>query len=421
MTRREFVVAGAGVAIRLGAPRPDVVVIGAGVAGLTAARELGRAGLRVQVLEARGRVGGRIRTERLGGTPVDLGAAWIHGSAPDVVALAKATGARTVVSPDDRLALYGPDGREIDLDAATESAEEAMGGIRPRRGEDRAVRVPALSSAARWIVGSDIELGYGAPLEQLSARSFGADEEYDGEELRLPGGYGPLVAKLAEGVDVRLGRPVESVTRRGRETLVRGPWGELAAPHAIVTVPLGTLKGGTIRFPGGLPEAKRNAIRRLGMGSLGKVALRFARPFWPADLGRFGFLSDPARPPVEFWSEGPVNGSPILVALTAGARMARWERNPEAAVRETMAMLRGKWPSAPDPVAWRATDWSVDPRSAGAYSFFAVGSGPEDGRRLAEPMPGLHWAGEATEPTWIGTAHGALLSGRRAAGEILRA
>ena len=234
-----------------------VAVIGAGMAGLTAASTLSAAGVRVTVFEARDRIGGRILTDGSLGTPVDLGASWIHGPEGNPLsALADRAGAARDET-DDTLVIRG------------------AGGRRSRQ-----------LGAPDWLERVIEETPAGVSLGELNAAYFSeifpaVGLGYPGRDVTLREGYASLLEVLAGDYEVRLSSPVGVVSLAGesvRVTVEGGDGGSFDA--ALVTVPLGVLKAGTLAFDPPLPAATRGAIERMGMGLLDTLYLRFDDVFW---------------------------------------------------------------------------------------------------------------------------------------------
>lgn len=404
-----------------------VIVVGAGVAGLSAARRLADAGATVTVLEARDRIGGRTWTDMSLGVPIDLGAAWIHGPRDNpVMDLVHEVGAATVATDFENVVVLA-DGTPIRgprVDAVLAEWTETMDEIYASAafaGPDATV-ADALSESVdlddpltQWCVASSIGAEYAADPDQLSLKWFGHEEELDGGDLILPAGYGQLVDHLARGLTVKLRHAVNRVHHGGAGVQVDTAQGAFEGQRVIVTVPLGVLKAGTLVFDPPLPQRKRDAIDRIGFGLLDKVALRFDRAFWPLDADMIG-VAGPDQPVSDLVNGLRFSAAPILVGLRGGTNASARERDSDSkTVAEVCASLR-----APEPSAAVVTRWAADPYARGSYSFLAVGSSPDDQHVLAEPVGEvLAFAGEATHPEFFATVHGAYLSGIREAERIL--
>lgn len=409
------------------------VVIGAGIAGIAAARDLRSRGWTVTVLEARDRIGGRVWTDASLGFPVDLGGSWIHGDEGNpLTALAREYGARTVETDDDLFAVYGPDGRPVD-DDALEEIEEAfaeaiddpperdvpMGDIVDELAEDLS---PSELRLLRWVA-AGLEVETGADLASLSARHPDPGEGFGGREMFLADGYGPIVAGLTRGLDVRLGHRVARVVHGDDGVRVATDRGAFEADAAVVTLPLGVLQAGSVAFEPALSQRKQRAIAALRMGVLDKVVLVFPRAFWPDDVDGLGYVSgEPGEFP-EFVNLQRIAGRPALVALTGGAFARAVEgRTDEAIRRRLMEILRSIFGARiPDPTGMTVTRWAADPLAGGSYSYVPAGASPADHAVLAEPEgERLVFAGEATSRDHPATVHGAFLSGLAASTRIAR-
>ena len=445
--------------------RVDVLILGAGAAGLAAARDLSHAGLRVSVIEARPRVGGRILTlhDPRSPVPLELGAEFIHGEGAETLPLAQAAGLAVLELPGTHetatAGRFKPMGDFWELvDRMNHDLARRLAG----RGKDFPVseyldsaRVPA---ARRGMLRDFVQGFYAAHPDRLSAQSLaveadgGGDEEDEvgGQQFRIANGGDALMKWLRDGLDpdrteVRLSTVAESVQwKRGAVSVAcrggdRGPLPTLTARTALITLPLGVLKAGVVRFDPALP-AKQRALAGLEMGQVFKIVLRFREAFWEKpeflkerraksvlnDRGvGLNFLHAPGAEVPVWWTSLPVR-SPVLVgyvgAVTAEQLLAeeapsRLERS-LVALSEVFAVPRRELEELLDASA--SHDWRADPFARGAYSYIGVG-GNGAPRALARPVEGtLFFAGEATNGAEIGTVAGALSSGRRAARELLR-
>ena len=403
-----------------------IVVIGAGMAGLAAARRLADAGMDVTVVEARDRIGGRTWTDTSLGVPIDLGAAWIHGPEGNpITELADQVGARRVETDFDKPALF-QDGRDLGADVVQTTLKrwreitKELGALSEDAGEEESVATGLAEVAdmndplVQWSVASEIVGDYAADPDELSLKWLGNEGEFGGPDLVLPGGYTQLAQHLARGLNIRLTAEVSRVTYGGSGVQVATSQGVVEADRAIVTIPLGVLKAGTIAFDPPLPDEKQSAIERLGFGLLDKVVLKFDEPFWP-DADVIGLVG--SEQPVPFLINGETFADvPLLVGLRGGAdARARESLSDQDAVSQVVTAL-----NAPPPTGSLVTRWAADPYARGSYSFVAVGSSPDDMEALAEPVGDkLAFAGEATNAEFFATVHGAYLSGLREADRIL--
>ena len=407
-------------------PKQRVVVIGAGMAGLAAARRLADGGMDVTVVEARDRIGGRMWTNTALGVPIDLGAAWIHGTEGNpLVELADQVGARRVETDFDNVALL-QGGSEVSPDAVQAALTRwqdiagqlvALGGD---AGPDESV-ADGLTDVAdlndpliAWCASTEIQGEYAADPDELSLKWFANEGEFGGPDVILPGGYQELAQHLARGLNIQLGSEVSRVAHNDSGVRIETAQGAVEADRVIVTVPLGVLKADTIAFDPPLSEDKRGAIERLGFGLLDKVVLKFDQPFWP-DNDVIGLVG--SGEPVSMLINGETFAeAPLLVGLRGGRDAREREAlSDQDAVAQVVTAL-----NAPTPTGSLVTRWAADPFARGSYSFIAVGSSPDDMRTLGEPVNDrLAFAGEATNPEFFGTVHGAYQSGIREAERIL--
>jgi monoamine oxidase len=434
MNRRQVLAAGLGVAAagrRARAASRRIVVIGAGLAGLSAARDLAARGHEVVVLEARDRIGGRVHSSGLWpDLPMDLGASWIHGVRKNpLTGLADAAGAGRVATSYDAALMLGADGGEISPDLGP--AEQILkAALRAAAGLDADVSVEAaLEASAGWrrasepqrrlvrhVVNSGLEQEYGGAAAALSAW-YGDDAQvFGGEDVAFPQGFSQLTRWLARGLDIRLSQAVVGVAP-GRVTLADGA--VIEAAQILVTVPLGVLQAGTLQFETALQPGRVAALGALRMGLLNKAWLRFDRIAWPEDVDWIEWLGPNPGVWAEWLSLARGMKVPVLLGFHAGQEAAALERLSD---RETVAQaheaLRAMFGSGfPAPIAAQITRWGQDPWSLGSYSFNAVGAVPKMRAALAgADWDGALWfAGEACAVDYFGTAHGAVLSGREIA------
>jgi monoamine oxidase len=258
---------------------------------------------------------------------------------------------------------------------------------------------------------------------QASARAI-AEEwgggQMDGAQPRLREGYGALMDWLAQrlvakGGRLRMGATVREVRwRRGRVEAL-GDHFRFVAPRAIVTLPLGVLQAGVVRFSPGL--RKEQALRGLASGPVIKAALRFPSAFWERRHRGVAFFHAPAAAFPTFWTLLPMR-LPLLIGWAGGPKAERLAgtRQAKAAI---LASLKAVFGECDSPDQMLVHDWRADPLARGAYSYVRVG-GAGAREALAEPLEGtLFFAGEATSRDDAGTVGGALASGQRAAREVL--
>ncbi|MHC2998838.1 flavin monoamine oxidase family protein [Microbacterium sp. HJ5] len=427
--------------------RFETIVVGAGVAGLTAARLLASEGRDVVVLEARDRVGGRVVTDRRYGIPTDMGASWIHGiTGSPVAAAAEAFGMRTAeftvggYQPDGRpIAYYGPDGTRLDdaaaqryiddihtvdatlLDVISDSAPDAS---------YRDVTEEALAAQGwddertqrvREYLEHRSEEQYGAWIEDLAAH--GLDDDFiEGDEVVFPDGYDRLPRRLAEGLDIRLIHVVSRVSWGGDGVVVTTDFGSFSADDIVITVPVGVLQSDGFVLDPPLPASHAEPLGRLRMNAFEKVFLGFRTKFWDDDVYAIRQQGPEGRWWHSWYDLTPLHDEPTLLTFAAGpAAVETLDWSEEAIVDSVLAQLRRLYGDAVErPIRVHVTDWQDDPFSYGSYAYMAVGSTTSDHDDLAVPIGGvLHLAGEATWTDDPATVPAAMLSGHRAAQNVL--
>ncbi len=402
----------------------DTLIIGAGAAGLAAARELQAAGQSICVLEARNRVGGRIVTDRTYG-PVELGAEFVHGDRACTWEEIRAAGLRTrpwgskrrfarggrLLPPDDPIiartyTLYelantytGPEISVADLLAGHAAPGD-----------------PALGFALRWL--ANLEAADPAHLSATALARERADSHNGVGNFHLLDGYDCLTTHMAVGVPVRLNTPVARLIWRPGSVVARMARGEvLEARRALITVPAGVLRAGRPAFNPPLPADRLAALGAIGVGHVTKLVLWFERRLWP----EFTVLSTDGQ--IATWWPVPGARTPTLMGYVGGPAALRLANHSESgAIAIGLAELTMLFGDAVRSacLGGRLADWSRDPWSLGAYTYSPVGMG--DARAiLAAPLAAtLYFAGEATVTGGhIATVHGAIESGRRAAAAIL--
>ena len=453
------------------ARRFDVAIVGAGAAGLAAARLLHDAGLRIIVLEARARVGGRICTHRAPGIaePIELGAEFIHGEAPETQALLDEAGLRSVDITDRRFEAVRDRLRPVDdywqrlhrvlrhLNVSTKSDESLQQFLERRPGGRREARDRRL--ALQFVEGF-----LGADERRASAAAMAGDDDPSGDESaqrmgRVIDGYDRVIDALSAPIASAVKRsvvvtrirwkpgavevesraavaaPSTAELRYGRtRPLIRARRVIIAVPLGVLTAPAGAI--GSIEFIPALKQ-KVDPLRQMAMGTVVRVVLHFTKRFWTSDdisrraggesLESLGFVhSDDDDFPV-WWTQYPLR-APVMVGWRGGPRaraldLLSADRLTDRAIaslarvfglsrRRLRALVDGAW----------CHHWDDDPLTRGAYSYQLVG-GADAPAALARPVgKTLYFAGEATAPNdRIGTVDGAIASGQRAARQVQRA
>lgn len=422
----------------------SVVVIGAGMAGLAAARRLSSKGYDVIVVEGRDRPGGRVWTDHSLGTPVDLGAAWIHGDSSQnpLMKMVHQYGLSTQATDWEETWLFDIGYGEVEDDTYEEiqrKAESILEGIYDRQqdaGNRRSMADalapifknlsgdPIVKRGIQWWLASQIETEYASDFGDLSFKHWDMDEQYSGDDVVVHGGYSQIIDRMADGLNIKYGHVVNKISQSADGVMIATDQGVIQCDRTVVTLPLGVLKQGRVKFEPGLTDEKITSIDRLGMGTMNKIALRFAKPFWPEDAYRFGLFNSSTENLIEYFPMTPYSGEPVIVGLTRGRHARSLETVKKVdVVQQALTDLKFMFGSSVPNSAVEsvATSWYSDEFSRGAYSHVAPGASFTDYRTLAKPFgERIFFAGEATHAIYPGTVHGAYLSGERAANEIMQ-
>jgi monoamine oxidase len=436
MTRRGFLSASAAFAATpalrahaWAAPLPrdaDIVVIGAGAAGIAAARRVMAANRRVIVVEAAGQVGGRCLTDTATfEVPFDRGARWMHN--PDtnpMIRLARNAGLDISAAPLGQKIRIGRRNAR-----ASETEEFLAALVRANRAIDDASRRADVSCASvlpkdlgDWAGTVEFVLGAnatGKDLKELSVIDKVRAQERNAA-IACRQGLGTLIAKLGEQVPLSLSTPASRIAWSNRDVTVETPTGKIAARAAIITVSSNVLTAGNIRFTPDLPKRQLDAAAKLSLGSYDHIALQL--PGNPLGLVRDEIIieqSNSTRTALLFANMGSSSLCSIDVAGSFGRDLsAQGEKAMIAFALEWLGKLFGS-ETASAVKKTSATRWNAAPFALGAMSA-AMPAGQPSRRVLSEPIGCMFLAGEATHETLWGTVDGAWESGERAAEAALR-
>lgn len=432
----------------------DVVVVGAGLAGLTAAHTLVDAGATVQVLEAADRVGGRTRGGfTADGQWLELGGQWVSAEHTELRGLVERFGLQLVDAGSPGRVVHVHDGEvkaeqhEVDSaitqfaaiaesvdmgepwhtpDAALLDEQTFAGWIRAVL-PTAAARAQFTAACAALFIPDPVEVSLlHAAFYFRSTGLVGALRGIDrhAQEWRIEGGPSALCERMAAdlGKAVRVNSPVRKLVRDGGVTAIGGDGFRRTARCAIVTA--APPMSARISYDPILPSDRDQLSQRLHSIAVVKIYLVYDRPFW-RDAGLNGeAVIDSGPIPVIMDNTPPGYSGGVLVAFIEGADSLKWQLRTRddrrKAFVDTAVRVFGE--QAGNPVEYLEYDWSMDEFTRGCYSgHFPPGAWTAYGSALTAPVGAIHWAGTETSRTWTGYMEGAVRSGQRAAAEVLAA
>jgi monoamine oxidase len=412
----------------------SIIIIGAGISGLAAAKKLQDKGFKVTVLEAQDKVGGRLRTNRSLGFSFDEGASWIHGIDKNPISsLAQEAGMTTFTTVDDQSKKSYDIGGVLRSETAyqktedeyydmldtlmkngnsSQSFETLFNKLYPEKAKDRLWKF-FLSTYLTFDCGD---------LDKLSSLIYNEGEEFTGVEKIATNGYDTIATYLAKSLNIQLNQRVTAIDYSNSKIKVNHSGGLSEADFVLVTVPLGILKANKIQFNPSLPAAKQTAIEKVGMNCVNKFLLTWETAFWddtqyisytPETRDKFNYF-------VNIKKINPTLNALMTFAYADYARKTETMSEAEV-INEIMTHLKdiyGK--NIPNPTHLLRTKWQNNENSFGAYSYTAVGTEMKHFDDLASTVnKKLFFAGEHTNADYYSTVHGAYLSGIREADKII--
>lgn len=432
----------------------NVVIIGAGISGLEAAHQLDRKGVKpIMILEGRDRIGGRIWTEKIGDTPIDLGASWIHGldegsPSPNPLYLITQRNNIETSKTTQTTTIYDNIGKKIaddsyDLFSSYELfAEKYSESLTDEQKEKLSIQEmidkfsiannlnaekrKMLEYTMQWYVGMEqaentTNISFAKSLE---TQYYNEDED---NEVIFPNGYDQIINCLSPKSENVIHANVTEVDYSNIPIKIKTNRGDFTAKYVISTLPIPILQNKTsigVKFTPEFEQKKKDAINSILMGTMNKVYLLYEKSFWGSSSW-INSISDNSHDKnwQFFFNLYKYDNKPILLAFSVGESAKKIEKKSDLEIKnEVVEAIRKIYPDSPDPIEIKITRWSSDPLAGGSYStLFRTGNTVNAANILAEPIDKkLFFAGEATNPYYYGTVHGAFVSGYRAAEEIIK-
>ena len=416
-----------------------IIIVGAGISGLAAARELTSHGASVKILEANNYIGGRIKTDWSLGkdAPFEFGAGWIHGPSQKnpIKQLADKSGCKYFLTKDNNISTYDPDGSEwsdkklalVDRiwEKSLEKIDEDLE-LNDKRNLRAAIQdiYPSVLQypGALWAFSAYTEFDKGASIENVSAVFHDDDKRFSKPDVIIKNGYEIVINQLSNNLNIKLNQTVKSIDLSNDNGVeIQSNSENYICDFVICSVPLGVLKSNKIRFKPSLPKRYLNSINKIGFGSVTKIAMKFNRPFWDISKQYFGVATE-TKGRWNYWlNYRTFSSENILLGISVGDYALVADRmNNEGMKKDALKVLRGVWGrSVTEPIETISTRWSKEENILGAYSYPTPGTTPNDYNYLEDPINNkLFFCGEHTTFDYSATTHGALLSGLRAAEDV---
>jgi monoamine oxidase len=422
----------------------SIIVIGAGLSGLSVAKYLRLKGYNVTILEARSRIGGRIWTSDFwDDLSVDLGATWIHGSYDNPLStIANEINAHRLSTSYDDSRIYDTSGEELsqedrnilsrleveikellnkaNIDTKDNSINKTLFDLK-RRYHPSSNEYKFIN----FLISSRFEQEYAGSADKLSSYYYNEIKEFSGNDKLFVSGFQVITDYLALDTNIKLFQVVSKVDYSDDIIKVYTQDTTYEVDYVICTLPLGVLQSNDVDFIPALSLQKQQAIARLGMGTLNKCYLRFDNIFWEEDIDWLEYIPDKNH--FGHWTQWvslyKSTKKPVLLGFNAANRGEEIEYLSDDEIVEnamkTLKKIYGK--NIPTPTSYQITRWKSDKYSKGSYSFNKLGSTPSMRRDLTmHENKKLFFAGEATHKDYFGTAHGAYLSGINVVNELIK-
>lgn len=410
-----------------------VIVVGAGISGLAAAKKLKERGFNVVVLESQNKVGGRLSSNRSLGIAFDEGASWIHGiDGNPITTLAQEAGMNSFHTVDESRKSYDIGGlarTAANYDAAEDELYSILGTLMNSGSSSQSFQTvfnnlhPTKANDRLWkfLLSTYMTFDCG-DLDKLSSLLYDEGEEYGGIEKIATNGYDTIANYLAAGLNIQLNQAVSKIDYSNEKIQITHNGTITEADYVVVTVPLGVLKANVIEFVPSLPTTKQTAIQKVGMNCVNKFLLTWNTAFWddvqyisytPETRDKFNYF-------VNVKKFHPTVNALMTFAYADYARQTESMSDAEI-IDEIMLHLKDIYGSnIPNPTNILRTRWQANQHTFGSYSYTAMATEMRHFDDLAaEIADKLFFAGEHTEADYFSTVHGAYLSGIREADKII--
>lgn len=414
--------------------KPQIIIIGAGISGLSAANYLKKNGYDPIVLEAQAKVGGRIKTNYNFEIPFDEGASWIHGPINNpITKLANESGASSFITNDSNSKVYDFNGKAYHQDTLNINEELYNTILNDFKGKSNQSfadvfyeQFPHYKNDRLWtyMLSAYLEFDTGGDISKLSSKDFYDDEAFEGDDVIITNGYDNITNHLAKDITIQLNTVVSGINYNSNKVSLITNNGTYYADKVLITVPLGVLKKKVITFTPPLPEKTQHAIDHLAMGTVNKFLLVWDAPFWDKELQYIGYTPEQKGEFNYFLNLNTFSNTNALMTFAFGEYAKITEQlSDESIIEAIMTHLKHIYgDDIPYPKHFLRTKWNQNPYSFGAYSFATSNGKSKLFTVFENPINDqLFFAGEHTTIDYRGTVHGAYLSGIREARKIIKA